>query len=699
MSSRGRRTSRTPPAFPSFAGTGRPHTLPPVTSPPATSHPTGRRVGLAGGSALGVRLGTLFGVVDALVSWTRQEEPIGGLDGLGCVAAAALSYACLGALAGAVSGLVLSRRSALLLGLAAGLFLEAYWWTRPLLFWGLPATSPERLATSVALLVGALCLAGLAVRRLSFLGTSVPTLVASVVLSLAGAGYLGLDLVRRSDRSVGAISGANEDLPNVLLVVVDALRHDVLGAYGNERVETPVMDGLAKRGVLFQNAFVQAPFTWSSFGSILTGKYPRRHGMLKLDPKYRWARDINVTLPLHLKTARQKDGRRLEDRDWVGAAFMTGTVTRDSGLLHGFDLYCETLIGHDLVLRSSAWSRFKSEVLLFKLVNKATQRVDYNKAATTAIEWFETESDRRFVAFLHLYSTHTPYDPEPEFRDMYVDPDYDGPIRAFYAEHRYAIEAGDYLPTPADVEQIRNLYYAGTTQADAAIGAVLDVLREKGVLDDTLVILTSDHGEELGEHGVFEHNWMYQTNLRIPLIMTWPGGLPASVRVNGLVETVDILPTVSDLLGLVPPGPEDGAESDAEYLRLDGKSLLPLVRGELEELRQYVFAESGSALAIQDRATKLVISRECLELEPGDPGWDEARRDPELYDLAADPDETVNLFGERVEDTRRLLGALREWDATLPIPREDVISSHRDLEAQELMDSLGYVGGIGDEDE
>ncbi len=635
------------------------------------------------------------------MAWRRQEEPISSLELLRCLAQAVAVYDALFAVGLGLFGALLGRylRRPLVTGLAVWTFFELYWWSREHLFWGYPATSPERLGVAAGLLVAAVAIALVVARPFARLGRSVgatPALV-SIGAALLGAGFFALE-VRAAKLTTGAVSERNRDLPNVLLVVVDALRADVLGAYGNTRIATPAIDGLAARGVLFENAFVQAPFTWSSFGSILTGKYPRRHGMLKLGPQWSMVRDINTTLPLHLKRAQRNDGRTLEAEDWVTAAFMTGSVTRRSGLLEGFDLYCEALQGHELVRRSSAWSRFRSELLVFVLWNKATQRIDYEKAGSTAIEWLTEHGDRRFMAFLHLYSTHTPYDPRPEFRAQYVDPAYDGPVKAFYAEHRIAIEKEEYTPTPADVQQIRNLYYAGVAQADDVIARVLDVLRERGVLDDTLVIVTSDHGEELGEHGVWEHNWMYQTNLRVPLVLSWPRGLPQGVRVGALVETVDILPTLCDAMDLEPPGPSDDGEL-AKYHLLDGVSLLPLVRGDVESVKEFAFAESGPTLAVQDARTKLVISRECIDFDPGDRRWAEAKREPQLYDLARDPGETENLFWDRPEEVARLLGALAAWDASLPIPREEVLSSPRDLETEILLGNLGYADGIGDEEE
>ncbi|MCZ6597819.1 MAG: sulfatase-like hydrolase/transferase [Planctomycetota bacterium] len=558
------------------------------------------------------------------------------------------------------------------------------------------STSPERLAAAAGMAAVGLALGQALGAWLVRLPERVGRTLARVGLgvALAGAAFLFLQYRAAAGSGRGELNERNSDLPNVLLIIVDALRQDVLGAYGNERVQTPHVDGLAERGVLFENAFVQAPFTWSSFGSILTGKYPRRHGLVAMAPGLRMRRDANVTLPAHLKQALRGDGARLEDGDYAGATFMTGTLSQGSGLMSGFDCYFEALAGHELVYLDSRWSVYRSKLLLFLFKNKLTQRFDDRLVVTTAVDWLRVNAGRRFFAMLHLYSTHTPYDPPAELKSMYADPDYDGPIPYFYAKHRHAIEQGEYEPTEADVEQIKNLYYAGTTQADGDVGIVLAELERQGVLDDTLVIFTSDHGEELNDHGLWEHNWMYQTNLRIPLIMTWPNGLQGGVRVDAMVETVDILPTVCDLLDLeLPP-------QDTEEERIDGLSLVPLIRGEAARVKEFSFAENGLFLSIQDEAWKLIVRDDAFEGE-GD-GWERilsgAITGTRLFHLAVDPHEMENVFAAQREEARRLYEALAEYDRGMPIPRADIRRSARDIEDERLFESLGYAGGVGDLD-
>jgi len=658
---------------------------------------TAARASLHAGALTGLFFGALDGAMAVAHLGLRAPE---GLALLGCLAAGVTIYG-IGATALAFTAAVLLpwlRRGDLptcarrLLGLlfALGIFFEVYWWTRPFIYPGLPAASPRRLAAALGLLVASALAAGLVVAVLGRL-TKRLGLAGALTLPLvwvAGLFFLLVDSGRGADK--GELNDRNRDLPNVLIFVVDALRHDVLEPYGGDRVATPNTTRLAERGVVFENAFAQAPFTWTSFGSILTGKYPLRHGLISMAPGVQMV--PSVTIPWHLKTARRKDGRQLTAEDYVSATFMTGTLSNDSGLMRGFDSYSELLDGHDLVNQDSAWSVFRSELLAYRVRNKLNQRVDASLVVSTAIRWLRRHEGRRFAAMVHLYSTHTPYDPEPDFRDAYVDPDYDGRIPAFYAEHRIAIEEGAEL-RPEDAEQIVNLYHGGTSQADARVGLVLDELERQGVLDDTLVIFTSDHGEELGDHGLWEHNWMFETNLQIPLILSWPAGLPQGQRVNAMVESVDLLPTVCDLLELELP------EADDEYAVVDGRSLVPLMRGDADRIREHSFALNPNFMSIRSERFKLIVPFEAVEGEPQD--WSsrwQGSLQPRLYALGDDPGERHSLLPtsdpELQAEATRLFQALAAWDASQPIPRHNVVKGPRDLEDARLLGDLGYGEGV-----
>ncbi len=675
-----------------------PVSIPANSTPGARGFVTTLRAGLNAG----LMNGMLFGLADGIIAGL-STKPDGVFAWLGCLGLSVLTYGLvwIGVLMLAspiLHALLRTKdlygrfRVLLILAFGLGLFLELYWWTRPYLLSGHAALDPRRLALAALFLALGMGLSLACGRLLRRLPGAVPmtATIAVPLLWIVGGAYL----LSTHSATVGRgdLNARNRELPNVLLIVCDALRSDVIGAYGNTRVKTPVIDELAKNGVLFENTIVTAPFTWASFGSILTGKYPRRHGLVKMDPRHRMGGD-NVTLPWQLKSAKRLgDGVKLEDRDFISATFMTGTLSHGSGLARGFDIYYEALVGHDIVDTASAWSIFRSQLVLSILRDKLAQSFDSSRVVSVARKWFGEQSGQRFMVMVHLYSTHTPYDPPKKFREMYCDPKYSGPVTAFYAEHRLMIESGEAKPTDADMEQIRNLYYAGVSQADFMIGELLAQLRASGALDNTLVMLTADHGEELGDHHLWEHNWPFQTNQSVPLVMALPGKLPAGRRVGAGVQSIDIFPTILELLGLDLP---EAAKGTDPLGQIDGKSLMPLIRSEVKTLRPFAFCENEVFLSVQDTAAsgpryKLIVAanQDCgqsLKAQSGD------GLRPMLFRLDVDPTEKDNLLEREPAQAQRLLDALCEWDTSLPIRQQDVLESDRDTVDLELLQLLGYA--------
>ncbi len=663
--------------------------------------PAGLGATLSAALSAGALCGSLFGTLDAVVAAIHGTAELSPLSFLGCLAASLLHYGLLFMLGLALIGLVLhlplraqardlGRRYLVFVGLGTtlGAFAEIFWWTRPYVFYGHPVLSIERLAASAGLLLVAALLGWLAARVAMRLSTGTTRALALYlgVGCCVGAAYLWSTSRATSER--GAPSERNRDQPNVLLVVVDALRRDTLGCYGDPRVKTPNIDRLAAEGVLFENHLTQVPFTWPSFGSLLTGKYPRRHGLIKMESGLRLPHD-NVLLPWQLKTGLRTDGREMQDHDWLAATFHTGTLSTGSGLLRGFDQYFEAMAGHELVTLDQTWSVFRSDLLLFVFKNKLTQRFDNAIVASSAREWLAQHAHQRFATMVHLYSTHTPYDPPAAQRALYCDPAYTGPIHAFYADHREAIEQGKYTPTPADVQQIRNLYLAGVSQADEQLGTLLAELERQGVLDDTLVIVTADHGESLGETQgqgtLWEHDHMVQTNLRIPLVMRWPRALPRGKRVGARTEEIDVFPTVCELAQLaLPPQPRD-------LDTVDGRTLLPLVRGTAQSQRPYSFAENAFFQAAQDDRWKLIVDTRVTK----EKDWAAAQAakglyEARLYDLSADAGEQTNLAGSHPAEAARLFDALRAWSSSMP--HREMERSARDIDQERNFKNLGYTG-------
>lgn len=596
----------------------------------------------------------------------------GALDALGSVVLAAVTMAVVGFVLGLIGLLALSpvlavvargkdlRWRASFAPVAAvvggALFLHLYWFSRFFVDFAYsePWNSPKRLALGVALAIVGMIAGVFAARRIAAnAATKLWPAAASLVLLAAVAIGFSFRERQKAERASAATPGAN-----IVLFIVDALRADHLHAYGYPRATSPRIDELAAQGVVFERAIAQAPYTWTSFGSIFTGKYPRKHGLLKMDPAQRFDPRQNLTVQ-----------RVLDDHGYATGAFMTGMISNASGLLDGFTTYFESTVGRDPVHRGSVWSYFRSEMVAHALWNKLRRALDSAIVSNEAIEWLEAHARDRFLLVVHLYSTHTPYEPMRKF-DVFSTPGASD-LDRFTTDHAHAIETGQWKPTAADVQRITDLYDGGVLQADAQIGAVVDELTRLEILDDSIVVVTGYHGEAFGENGPFwEHDWMFNSNLHVPLVLRLPKQRGAGVRVAVPVELVDFAPTVLDLVG-APPLPE-----------ADGESLASWARGEQPRTDDFAFCENTRYESVQNREWKLVRLRVPSHEDP-----------PRLYHLASDPGERRNVAKSKPEALAMMTAALDEWARRLPAWILSTTSDQGSAEQRELLKQGGYMAG------
>ncbi len=635
----------------------------------------------------GLVYGAFWGIGEALVHQLRYLlgvwadsgvwMPIDGAGLLAVLVLAAMRYALVGVvvcwLGSLLFGWLVARgqraeyapaRVFVTVMVAANLF----WWLKPLFAFsdGLPFYHPSRVALSAGWVIFGLVTALVLVRpgRLGPPGRRA-FLTACVVLFGLGpwAAWREAGLTNFTERA--APEGR---APNVLLVVVDALRGDRLGCYGYERdpPTSPHVDAMAAEGVVFERAVVQAPFTWTSFGSFLTGKYPREHGLMRMRSDQRLDPKRNRTI-----------AQALQDEGYVCGAFLTGTLSNNSGLLAGFDTYFEQIVGHVPVTRSSKWSIARSDMLLYILYNKIRQHLDVRLVNTEALRWIREQQDRPFFAMVHYYSTHTPYDPPAPYKELY-DPDYEGIYKTFTQSYNVAIGRGDFEFTERDLVRVNALYDGGLAFADEMFGSLLDLLDELEIADDTLVIFTSDHGEELYDHKVFEHDWMFNTNLYVPLVVRFPDGVHAGRRVPWHVEAMDIPATVVEVAGrgTLDPG--------------DGRSLVPDAGGtEPPAEERAVFSENNRYVAMLDDEYKLVANREVL-VAPELLEVASEKHKVRVFDLTADPDELHPI--EAGDLRRRLFERMLEYDGRMP-SLSSMPTFAIDPSMAERLRQLGYVEG------
>ncbi|HVO12468.1 MAG TPA: sulfatase-like hydrolase/transferase [Vicinamibacteria bacterium] len=395
---------------------------------------------------------------------------------------------------------------------------------------------------------------------------------------------------------------------NLLLVTLDTTRADRLGCYGYAAGRTRYLDQLAAEGVRFQQASSPAPITLPAHSSILTGLYPFAHGVRNNGNFY--LADRFPTLATVLKA-----------QGYRTAAFVSSFILdRRYGLARGFDTYDDAMEGA------------QSQVVALE----AERRGD--RTALALSRWLEqtATAERPFFAWLHLYDPHEPYRPPPPFRDLFASDPYQGEI----------------------------------VFDDAVVASVLDTLQRTGALDRTVVAVIGDHGESLGDHGEETHSmFVYESALRVPLILWRPGRLPAGRVLQEPVRATDLAPTLLELLG-------------APALRTnDGVSLLPLIEGRSLARTPPVYAETYLPLFYMNWAPLRAIRDARFKLI-------DAPR-PELYDLERDPGEQQNLYAAANPAAASLRSALDRLTAGGQGAME---VGRLDRETAEKLASLGYLG-------
>jgi arylsulfatase A-like enzyme len=449
--------------------------------------------------------------------------------------------------------------------------------------------------------------------------------------------------------------------PNVLLITIEALRPDHMGFMGYPRPTTPTLDTLARRGVVFRQGVTAAGRTVQSFPSILTGVYPPVHGLRYEGQNH------------EILAGRMTLTRALKDRGYDVFAITQGL---NVGLHRDFDVY-----DPDVYLDAQG-----RQVYL-------PTRND-REASAKALQWLRARRAKRgpFFLWLRYVAPHWPYEAPAPYTEMF-DPGYTG-AHTFNEEARPGVERGDLifglkrLP-PREIEHAIAHYDGEIAYTDAAVGDLLRGIDDLGATARTIVAVTADHGESLGEHDYFfEHGaYLYEQTVHVPLIFVAPGRLPEGRAVDTVGRTIDIMPTLLDLAGVpVPPG-------------LQGTSLVPWATGATtapgppaysesgrnfypEDPRQYVSGVAGKWRMMRDDRFKLIL----IPKDP-DPIW-------EFYDLASDPGETRNVIDQFPADAARLRGLLMAIVDADP-ERNDRDEPPLPEGLEENLRSLGYIGGGG----
>ncbi len=469
--------------------------------------------------------------------------------------------------------------------------------------------------------------------------------------------------------------------PNVLWILVDTLRRDHVPPLG-DLVASPGMTQLADEGVLFEDAVAVVPKTPASVASYLTGQLPQRHGVRTL---YSPLGDAPRTAAERFAAA----GYR------TGALVQNGWISARRGFGQGFARFSDHAdlnAGFGLLDRSS-WVR---------LVDRATVRrippfdpqTDADVATDAAIAQFQAwDRSRPFFLYVHYFEPHWPYrPPEADARRHGAPPDGDVAVNRVPEGRRGHLIFQNDLPE-AENDAARRLYRAEVDHTLASVGRLVGALDRLELAADTIVVFCADHGHSLGEHAYHFHHgaFLYEPDLRVPLILRWPGRIPAGARVGGTVRSIDVLPTLLELAGI-----EAGSD-------LDGESLVPLWSGTsgsreafiesdvkmfVENTRREVYGIPGVLRGLRADGWKLVLTP-----TPKGPRY-------ELYDLTGDPGETRDLASDPAHAAH--LEAMRaRLLAHVPAEEREAIAAGPgaappdaapvDDEALEQLRALGYA--------
>jgi len=479
------------------------------------------------------------------------------------------------------------------------------------------------------------------------------------------------------DPAAMAVDSRQEERPAtpprlVLLVSLDTLRADRLGLYGHTRFTSPTLDLLATEGVVFEDASTPAPWTLPAHASMLTGRTPASHGVMRSKTPLV---DSVPTLASMLAAAGYETAA-VVSVDWLGQEPFA--VTRD-------------------------FERFRFHETPLDRRSPSTLVTD------TAGELVDAAAGRPLFLFVHYYDLHTDYASEASYESLFVEP-YEGAADgtglqlqqanlpsdyiAFCAENPgiKSCEIG-YLEVDGSVERVEfderarrhllDLYDAGVRQLDTELSRLLSMIRTKGLYDDMLIVVTSDHGEEFGEHGLYEHMLgLHQEVLRVPLILAGPS-VPRGVRIGAPVSIIDIVPTVLGIVGAEPPADVEGFD------------LAPLWRAGDDEVTARSFAsrslpgEASGALQFDDVSRPYLPFRRTLRRDRYKLVREENSKRLALYDLVADPGEQVDVAAHHPVIVRELLAELEQRSLGLARPTDPRIEL--DPEEAARLRALGYV--------
>ncbi len=413
-------------------------------------------------------------------------------------------------------------------------------------------------------------------------------------------------------------------LPNILLVSIDSLRRDHLHCYGYARETSPSIDRLAREGALFRTVVSPTSWTLPAHLTMLTSLPPEAHGVV--DDGMRLQHNV-----LFLAEVLQQAG--YATNGFVSAPYLDAAY----GFAQGFDSYDDYTVAKASQVSSHQGTTSPT------LVHLVAQYLD---------RWNADGRGRPFFVFMHMWDVHYDYTPPPPYDSMF-DPDYKGTITAENYEYGTQVHNG---MDPRDLEHIIALYDGEIRFTDLYLGKVLDRLAALGVLDDTLIVVTADHGDEFFEHGNKSHSKaLYDETVLVPLVIRFPRRVSEGRSIDGQVRLMDIAPTILSLAGLRRPVGFGGSAEDA----LAAQDLSSWITPDAERPAPGLIAFGDLETAYAPRRIASVRTNNYKLIEPlGRQGGDE------IYDLKEDPGEQQNIVAQNPPVDGPLRQQLATWRGT-----------------------------------
>jgi len=469
-----------------------------------------------------------------------------------------------------------------------------------------------------------------------------------------------------TDRTSGA------QRPNIIIVQIDATRHDHLSCYGYHRPTTPNIDRLAEEGVLYEQAISPASWTLPSHASLFTGLYPSQHG----------TGISHQQLAPHLTTI-----AKVLDRQGYQTVCLTSNVWVSStfDLTRGFRQF-PAMMG--------PWSKIPLITRPGSLLHRIFVRLvgvkggRFSRWMNQAIHhWLSSGNDPNapFFLFVLYCDPHAPYTFHKPFSYDYLGDRVAQARRVNQDPHRYM--AGKAEMAPQDFEILAALYDGELSYVDQKIGQLADMLQRHGILDDTLLVITSDHGENIGHHGLMGHQYcVYDSLIHVPLIIRYPERFPAGQRITAQVQTHDLFRTVLDLLDLDPgvlsnPLPDYSLLPEAIAANPRPYTVAEDLNPNLRRIRR-VFPDFDAS--VYDRELRALRTDEYKFV------WASDGRH-ELYNLRQDPQELDNRLEAEPEVAERLRGELDNWLASVNRSQMEAFEPELEEAVIERLRALGYL--------